>query len=55
MQAYFPSNYDRLSSSIDIVGTTVVPEFGLTGLVTALSILMLASLGLRSLLRHRQR
>lgn len=44
----FSINYDRLSSSIDIVGTTVVPEFGLTGLVTVLSILMLASLGLRS-------
>lgn len=50
----FSINYDRRSSSIDIVGTTVIPEFGLAGLAVILSALLLASLGLRSLLQHRQ-
>jgi hypothetical protein len=51
----FSINYDRRSSSIDIVETTVIPEFGLARQAAVLSILMLASLGLRSLLQHRQR
>lgn len=54
-RSMFSINYDGRASSIDIVGTTVAPEFGLAGLAAAMPVLLLAYLGLRSLLQYRQR